>query len=298
MEESTLAPGLWVKRDDLNALPLGGNKVRALEFLLGGLAPGEEVLTVGGIGSTHALATAIYAGRLGARTTVLRWPQVMNARAAEVDAKLRACAQVRDAGWIGAAYADALLRRAGPWLGGRPVRWIPAGGTTPLGILGHVEGALELAAQVAAGAVPAPARVVLPLGSGGTAAGLLLGLALAGIETEVIGVQVVPRLVASAGRVRRLAQRTLRFIEAASGKAIRDMQFGRFEVERGFYGGAYGREIAAGTSAALRFREAHGGAMLDPTYSAKACAAALARCAGGPTLFWVTFDSRSFDPAR
>jgi D-cysteine desulfhydrase len=53
-----LARELWIKRDDLTASPLGGNKVRALEFLLAGLAPGEIVLTAGGEGSTHVLTTA------------------------------------------------------------------------------------------------------------------------------------------------------------------------------------------------------------------------------------------------
>src|SRR6476620_9175307 len=50
---------LLVKRDDLSADPLGGNKVRALEFLLAGAERGDTVLTVGSSGSTHALATAI-----------------------------------------------------------------------------------------------------------------------------------------------------------------------------------------------------------------------------------------------
>lgn len=287
---SSLAPGLWVKRDDLSALPFGGNKVRALEFLLGGVRPGEEVLTVGGVGSTHALATAMYAAALGARTTVIRWPQVMHARAAEVDARIREGATVHDAAWVGTAYARAALLRAMD-----PIRWIPAGGTTPLGILGHVESALELAGQVAAGVLPAPARVVLPLGSGGTAAGLVLGFALAGLDTEVVGVQVVPRVVARRGRVRRLVGRTLRLIERVGGSPVGSLSYPRFLVERGYYGGAYGREVPAGQAAALRFREAHGGAMLDPTYSAKACAAALARCDERPTLFWVTFDSRLFE---
>ena len=46
-EMSALAPGLWFKREDLTADPLGGNKVRALEFLLGGVRAGDRVVTVG-----------------------------------------------------------------------------------------------------------------------------------------------------------------------------------------------------------------------------------------------------------
>src|SRR5215469_5270875 len=57
--------GLWLKRDDRDAAIAGGNKVRALEFLLGGLAAGEVVITAGGVGSTHVYATAVHAARFG-----------------------------------------------------------------------------------------------------------------------------------------------------------------------------------------------------------------------------------------
>lgn len=284
MERSSLGSNLWVKRDDLSGRPLGGNKVRALEFLLGGVGAGEEVLTVGATGSTHALATALYAARLGARTTVFRWPQEMNDVARGVDACLRASATVRDSAWVGLAYARVALHR----LRHRP-RWIPAGGTCPLGILGHVDAALELAAQVEAGLLPAPERVVLPLGSGGTAAGLVLGFALAGLDAEVVGVQVVPRIVARPSRVRGLVRATRRFIARVTGHPVGEVAPGRFRVEPGFYGGAYGRELPAAREAASRFRAVHPGAMLDATYSAKACAAALACCDDRPTLFWLTF---------
>ena len=241
---------------------------------------------MGATGSTHALATALYAGALGARATVFRWPQEMNAAARRVDMRLRQVASVRDSRWTGAAYLRAALHR----LRSSP-HWVPAGGTAPLGILGHVDGALELVAQVHAGLLPAPSRVVVALGSGGTAAGLLLGFGIGRLETEVIGVQVVPRLVANAFRVRALAARTRTLIEAITGARVHAGGT-RFSVETAQYGGAYGRETAAGRAAAQRYRDAHDGAMLDATYSAKACAAALACSDDRPTLLWVTFDGR------
>src|SRR6185436_9192098 len=75
---SPLSPSLWIKRDDLCADPIGGNKVRALEFLLGGVARDDRVVTVGSAGSTHALAVAAYGKRLGANVVVGRWKQEMN----------------------------------------------------------------------------------------------------------------------------------------------------------------------------------------------------------------------------
>lgn len=284
---SSAAAGLWIKRDDLSAPLFGGNKVRALEFLLGGIEPGDEVLTVGARGSTHALATALHAGALGARTIVVRWPQVMNPSAEAIDRRLRAAATVRDAATPATAMIRAALYRVS-----RRVRWVPAGGTSPLGIIGHVDAALELAEQVAQGAMPAPARVVLPLGTGGTAAGLVIGLALAGLDAQVVGVQVVPRIVANRWRVGRLVAATCRLLATVSGSPVPSPGLHRFFIERGFYGGAYGRETPAGRAADAGYRAAHAGSVLDATYSAKACAAAMARCDSGVTLFWNTFDCR------
>src|SRR5437762_9578745 len=111
-EMSALAPGLWFKREDLTADPLGGNKVRALEFLLGGVGIGDRVVTVGAAGSTHALATAVYARRLGARALVFRWPQEMNDAARHVSERiaLEFGASPVQRGLI-AAYARALAAR-------------------------------------------------------------------------------------------------------------------------------------------------------------------------------------------
>jgi D-cysteine desulfhydrase len=141
--------------------------------------------------------------------------------------------------------------------------------------------------------MPAPARVVVPLGSGGTAAGLALGLEIAGLPTRVLGVRVVPRIVANRSRVLRLAERAARLIERlATGSRVPRVTPARFEVIEGHFGGAYGRETPEGRAAADRFRGGHAPASLEPTYTAKAFAAALARCDGEPTLFWLTFDSR------
>lgn len=285
-----ISPELWIKRDDLSGAPLGGNKVRALEFLLAGVGRGDEVVTVGGRGSTHALATAIYGRMLGARVHLVRWPQEMNGDARLVSARIATTGAVtHDARSAATAFVVAtwlrLVRRA---------RWIPAGGTSPLGTLGHVNAALELAEQVAARRMPPPARIVVPLGSGGTAAGLALGLAIAGLRTRVVCVGVVPRIVANRLRVLRLAASTARFMERATGMRFARPDTLRIEIDRTQYGGAYGRETAAGREAKEWLLRTHG-VSADATYSAKALAAALSRrdpAAEGPTLFWLTYDAR------
>lgn len=283
---STLSPNLWIKRDDLFADPLGGNKVRALEFLLGGVQPGDLVVTVGSYGSTHALAVATYAKRLGARVYIGRWKQEMNSAAGQVGAQIE---RIADEAPVFANPIRAIIwawtRRA------RGARWIPAGGSSPLGVLGHVNAGLELVDQLDSGVFPEPESVVVPLGTGGTAAGLVLAFAIAERPITVVGVRVVPRIVARQSRVRQLARATARLIERASGGVVPPIRPDRFEIAHEMYGGAYGRETDAGRSAAERLRRVSRTG-LDATYSAKAFAHALERASRGPTLFWLTFDSR------
>ena len=283
---------LWIKRDDLSGTPLGGNKVRTLEFLLAGIRDGDEIVTTGARGSTHALATAIYGRALGARVTVVRWPQEMNPEAYQVAAGIRGiAAEVHDArSTLGALARAAWIRVR------RGARWIPPGGTSARGALGHVNAALELAEQVSAGRLPMPARIVVPLGSGGTAAGLALGLAIAGMETTLWCAVVAPRIVANRRRVLSLAARAARFIERGTGAAIPRLDPARIVIDRSQYGGAYGRATSQGKDAARWLLDAAGIA-IDATYSAKAFAAAMANVAnqgtGGPTLFWLTYDARA-----
>jgi 1-aminocyclopropane-1-carboxylate deaminase/D-cysteine desulfhydrase-like pyridoxal-dependent ACC family enzyme len=283
-----LAPGLWFKREDLDAEPLGGNKVRALEFLLGSVRSDDLVVTVGAAGSTHALATLIFARRLGAHVRCFRWRQEMNDAARRVADRIAAeSGESRVHRTVAAAYARALLAR----LGG--AHWIPAGGSSPLGVLGQVNAALETAKQVSDGLLPPPQRIVVPLGTGGTVAGLALGLAIAGIETEITAVRVVPRVVANGARVRRLISRTARLLERLTSSSVPRPGARAVRIVHDFYGGAYGRETSAGRAASKRSLERTGVA-IDPTYGAKALAAAMriAQDRGGTTLFWLTFDGR------
>lgn len=280
---------IWIKRDDLNAPSCGGNKVRALEFLLGTVKPGDSVVTVGGAGSTHILSTAIHAARLGARATAMRWNHDMNPVADLVSQRI---ASEMPGNRVGKSAVVAMARAR---LRGLPanVHYVPLGGTSPLGALGHVNAALELAAQIAGGELPIPDQLVLPLGSGGTAAGLMLGLAIAGIDVTVVGARVGPRLFVNRRRVLRLVRQIARLIERLTGERLPPVDPSRLRVAQHVYGGAYGRPLAAATEAS-EILEASTGIQLDGTYSAKAFAAALdeARTARGGTLFWLTFDSR------
>lgn len=291
MSASAIHPQLWLKRDDLNADAFGGNKARSLEFLLGKVRAGDTVLTIGGEGSTHVFATATHARAIGANTIAMRWKHDMNPGAERVSELIARAAT----GPVSSNAVVAIVRATAHRLRGR-VHYVPLGGSTPLGVLAQVNAGLELAEQIAAGELPAPARVVLPLGSGGTTAGLALGFAIAGLDTEVIGARVAPRIAANKRRVTALVRGARKLIFRVTGERVTPVPRGMVRVVHDVYGGAYGRALRGADAAAGLLRDAYD-IKLDSTYSAKAFVAALA-CAReqcGPTLFWLTFDGRCLD---
>jgi 1-aminocyclopropane-1-carboxylate deaminase/D-cysteine desulfhydrase-like pyridoxal-dependent ACC family enzyme len=275
---------LLVKRDDRSGDVVGGNKVRGLEWLLAGVTHGHHVLTAGARGSTHALSTALHAGQLGAATTVVRWDQEMNPAARIVDRRLCASAHVIDARLVPAAYLVAAAIRMR-----RRVLWVPAGGATPVAVLGHVNAALELAEQIDASEIELPEEVYVPLGTGGTAAGLALGFRLAGLGIRLVCVRVVPRIVARRSRVLALANRAAALVERTVGRRVPRVAPADITIEHRFYGGAYGRPLHRGAEEPGVAVDS--GLLLDDTYSRKAFAAALRSRAQRPML-WVTFDGR------
>jgi D-cysteine desulfhydrase len=234
------------------------------------------------------LTTATYARALGGSTHAVRWRHEMNPSALDVAARARAiCARVVTARgpMLGLLRAHAARRSA--------FRWIPPGGTSELGMLGHVSAALELAGQIARGEMPSPTRVVLPVGSGGTAAGLALGFAIAGVDTVVVGARVAPRIAAGRMRVLSLAARERRYLERLTGERIPRVNRARVKIVHSVYAGAYGRALPGADRDSAKLEWATG-LSLDGTYSAKAFSAAraLVMKEPGTTLFWLTFDGR------
>ena len=177
---------------------------------------------------------------------------------------------------------------------------IPPGGTSIAGTLAYVSAALELAEQVRAGALPAPDTIFVALGTGGTAAGLWLGLRLAGLETRVVAVLVTDILPPSARRLAaraRAAHVRLRRL-APEVPALRPSS-ATLRVERAYVGGGYGVASPAAEEARALIA-AEEDVAIETTYTAKCLAAVLAAARGGAGrgarwLFWNTFSA--VDPA-
>ena len=280
---------LWVKRDDETATGYGGNKVRKLEPALGeALARGaRRVLTVGGLGSNQVVAAAYYARRLGLECEALLVSQPdsplvrANLRAAlALGARLHPAPRWSD--WP-AALAGLLAAF------GRDAYVLGPGASTPMGTVGYVAAALELEEQVARGECPEPAVIFVALGSGGTVAGLLLGLAQTRLRTRVVAVRVVSPTLASGPATLVLAWRTGRLL-VSFGADVRPLEAARLEVVGDFVGAGYGSPTPGGVAAVARAADREG-LRLETTYTGKALAALVARAPRrrGPVLFWNTF---------
>lgn len=281
-----------VKRDDLSGHPYGGNKVRKLELLLAD-ARGRNagrVVTAGAFGSHHALATALYARAGGFDATLVLFPQPVTPHVrrvlltdAEIGAELRFTRRMELV--PGALLAARWARRAE-----RPYA-IPPGGSSALGTLGYVSGALEFAEQVAAGEVPAPRTIYVAAGTLGTAAGLAVGLALAGLDARVVAVRITGRIVVNERALAKLVRGAVALLEPAGARLDPADALRRVELRHDQIGAGYGSETTAGRDAAALFAE-HGLA-LDPTYTAKAAAALLADLPASrdELLFWHTFSA-------
>lgn len=257
---------LWVKDDGQTSPVYGGNKVRKLERLLALAARrgARRVITFGAAGSHHALACAIYAREVGLEATALLVPQPWTPHAESV---LRA----------GLATGLHIVPCRSTWSMLRMLRTlhrpgdfiIAPGGMGLEGTSAYMGALLELREQASARGLRSVDAIFVAAGSGSTAAGLLAGVVAAGLSTRVVAVQVA-RGSALRALIVAQAARAL-WHERRSFDVVRLHR--ALHIERAYVGDGYGRPHAEGERATSLARSF--GLSLDPTYTAKAFAAAL-----------------------
>ncbi|UPG94198.1 D-cysteine desulfhydrase family protein [Luteibacter aegosomatissinici] len=286
---------LYAKRDDLMSLGGGGNKLRKLEYHLGGaLADGvDTVVSVGGVQSNHARLTAAAAARLGlacelflARMVPRDGTDYERNGNVLLDDLFNARPSILAPGENALEHANAraqALRAAG-----HTVLVLPTGGSTPLGALGYARCAREIAQQEAQRGLRFD-RVIVPNGSAGTQAGLVAGYAAMGRDTRSVRAYAV---LAAEDRARETARDLANAALGLLGKEG-TLTAGDIEVDGGELGDGYGVPTDA-MVAAVRLMASQEGVLLDPVYSGKAFAGLLRdlRCGvvreGEDVLFVVT----------
>ena len=254
-----LGTNVYIKRDDLTGLGLGGNKLRKLEYLLADAQRqgAELVFTTGGAQSNHAMLTAAAANKLGMQAILLLKKRGVTDCVGNVLLEALMGTEVRfiDTDDYADIYAE--MDRVG-LASGKPYYKIPCGGSNAVGALGYVECAREIAGQGLRFD-----HIVCAEGSGGTMAGMALGAKLYLPGTRVWGMmvdtdpfdEITPALM----------RQTARLLEAEVTVTPDDYEL------LDMCGPGYAIPSAEG-NAAVRLMASREGIFLDPVYTGKAFA--------------------------
>lgn len=293
---AALGEGVFMKEDGLSGPVYGGNKIRKLEFLLGeALAEGRKsVITYGAAGSNHALATAVCCRELGLRAISILAPQQTSGHVRKnilmqhaTGAELHLCPGYTDFPEATRRISDRCLAEDGiaPYI-------IPAGGTNATGALGFVNAAFELASQAAR--LPCPDVIYLPMGTGGTLAGLLVGLKLAGLKMRVEAIRVVDPAFRNESHIAKLCNEIC--VKLGIDPLVEDSDI---VIRDEFHGEDYGIPTPAGREAVEQFQTLEN-VQLENTYTGKTAAALLhdlrtGALEGQAVLYWNTLNSRNVD---
>ena len=291
LEKSCGHPQLYMEQDSLSGPIYGGNKIRKLEFLLGdALAKRHKsVITYGAAGSNHALATAVCCRKLGLKAISILAPQANSEHVRKnilmgyaVGAELHLYPHFNEFPKATEKLAEACERRDGiaPYI-------IPAGGTNALGALGYVKAAFEMARQIQ------PDVIYVPMGTGGTHAGLLTGLRLAGLKTRVEAIRVTHPQFKRKSDILQLCGEICTLLGTEPVVPESDII-----IRDEFFGENYGIPTPEGKDAVARFRSEEN-VYLENTYTGKTVAALLhdlreGRLVGQTVLYWNTLNSRDF----
>ncbi len=273
-------PRLWVKRDDLTGLGLGGNKVRKLEFVMpDAIDHGADVLVTAGVAQSNSVRQiAAAAARAGMGCHVIQLTDRVDHEPVPVTRTGNAMiipllgASVHRMRWTGDRASAIEHTAAELAAAGRRPYVVPYGVSNPLGAIGYVAAAVEMNAQFAAAGIR-PRAVVHASGSGGTQAGLVVGFFEDRVHVVGVDVDAEPDRVRNdvSGIAVQMAndlELDARGVDAA------------IEVLDGYAGPHY----AAVTDAALEAIDLGArleGLILDPVYSAKALAAVIGMVRAG-----------------
>lgn len=289
----------WIKRDDQSSPDYGGNKIRKLEIILAAACQKKirHLVTAGGIGTNHGLATAIFCDQLGIKCTLLLYYQPVTESVQQsllLLGRYKARLIYRKTLWRTMVNYFGIYRLKCPC-----AYFVYPGGSSTIGNIGYVNAAFELKNQIDQGILPEPAIIFCPLSSGGTLAGLALGVQLAGLNTRVLGVRVMPSHLGpfqacTPQTVEKQIQQTYGYLK----KRCRDLPDISIRVPgilTNYLGNGYGAPTRAGSKAYNLMQEKEG-ITLDPTYTAKTFAAVLDYCRNhqvdrGPVLYWHTYNS-------
>jgi len=310
-EEVGLLPEgrVYIKRDDESHHIYGGNKLRKFEFIFGKAIENNKkgMITVGGIGSNHALACAIVAKELNMRCHLYLFPQPLTWHVQRslllydyFGAKLH----------LSKNFTTLTLKLLGFKLTHPTHHLMFPGGSllfglgSPIGTLGFVNAIFELKEQIDNGKMPEPDVIFVAGGSGGTGAGLILGCKLLGLKTKVFVTAVSMDWIINKKNILKNANKALKYLKKRD-ESIPDIKLGEddFEIIEGYLGSEYGIKTKRGQQAidlVKNLENTSDGFKLETTYTGKAMAAMIDYLKKDENkskivLFWNTYNSNDLD---
>lgn len=267
LTEELEGPEVWVKRDDLTESAASGNKIRKLEFSAAhALEQGADtLLTCGWSHSNHARATAIVAAKLGLRAVLLLRGPEPDRYGGNLFLDRLVGAEPRFLTPEEYGRCNEIMERVVAELKdqGHTAYPIPAGASDEVGIWGYIKAAEELKVQLDEMDLPFDA-IIVPVGTGGTLAGLLIGKAVAGLRAEIWGINVDADAKAFQTSVHQLVARWQSSYGIDVGLSEEDIN-----LIDGYVGRGYGLSTARERRTIEQVARLEG-VILDPVYTGKA----------------------------
>ncbi len=277
-------PQLFIKRDDLTGLGLGGNKTRKLEYLAAdALAQGcRTLITTGAVQSNHCRQVAAAAARLGLGCILVLAGEDPGMRQGNLlldelsGAKLVFVPKEERDQRLQQAFTHAEENSMQPYI-------IPYGGSNPIGVQGYIQAMQELQDQNLQ-----PDWIVLASSSGGTQAGLLLGAKQISFSGRILGISVDKPADELTQTIMALANQTAAWLDIDKKIKSEDVL-----VNDAYCRAGYGVLQPAETEAIRLFARTEG-ILLDPVYTGRAAAGLIDLIRKGffspdeTVLFWHT----------
>lgn len=285
---------VWMKRDDAIHPVFGGNKIRRFEHILADAQRrgAREIITVGGLASTQVTATILLGKSVGLDVTSVLFDQPIT-NFARKTLLIQASAGGRML-YGGSYLRTAILTVSNLWRSRKFSYFVPPGASGALANLGYVGAAFELADQVQRGEMPRPDVIVVPAGSGGTAAALTLGCSLLGWNTKIIAVRITERLVCNRATLGALVEMTRSYLaKQVGGLPRRTEKPAQIMMDHDCAGRGYGHPTDEAIAACPEVEQLLG-VPGEITYSGKALVGLRRACAAFPgqtILLWNTLSS-------
>ncbi len=260
-------PKILIKRDDLTGIGLGGNKIRKLEFLLGdALAQNcDTVITGGATQSNHCRQTAAAAASVGLACHLA----LGGTQPAETNGNLLLDylfgAHIH---WCGEHRKGEEIHEIAEKIRseGRKPYIIPYGGSNSIGALGFVLAIKELKEQLLEKPITAN-HIVFPSSSGGTHAGITVGVDIYNLKTNVIGIGIDKKNLTETPYESELTSLATQLTKKLG--ILRNYHVDDFQVKNDYLGSGYGM-VGNLEREAIKLLATQEGILLDPVYSGRA----------------------------